>query len=363
MCCEVFRERESIVVRFTTQGLIRAGGRLRRPALAVAAACAALCAAGLALVPAGGAANASAATAPANTAIQATLPPPASTLQQITNFGPNPTGLLMYLYVPQHVRPHPAVIVAMHYCGGTGPAFFGGTEFASLADEYGFVVIYPSVTPGRAPYDCFDVSTPGALTHYGDSDPVGIVSMVHWAEENLHANRHQVFATGLSSGAMMTNVLLGDYPNVFAAGSIMSGVAFGCFATTDGTLWNADCANGLIDKTGQQWGDIVRGAYPGYHGPRPRVQIWHGTADTILFYPNFSQEVKEWSNVLHADLAYTDSPMPTWTHTVYVNRHGQVEVDAYSVAGEDHNLGFHFPDWAQYAIRFFGLTGDHGDHS
>jgi hypothetical protein len=24
--------------------------------------------------------------------------------------------------------------------------------------------------------------------------------------------------------------------------------------------------------------------------------------------------------------------------------------------GEDHNLGFHYPDWAQLAIRFFGLT-------
>jgi poly(hydroxyalkanoate) depolymerase family esterase len=287
-----------------------------------------------------------------------TLPPPASTLQQVTDFGPNPTGLLMYVYVPQHVRPHPAVIVALHYCGGTGPAFFQGTEFASLADEYGFVVIYPSVTPGRGPFDCFDVSTPGALTHFGDSDPVGIVSMVHWAEHNLHASRHRVFATGLSSGAMMTNVLLGDYPNVFKAGSVMSGVAFGCFATTDGTLWNNDCANGLIDKTGQQWGDIVHGAFPGYHGPRPPIQLWHGTADTILFYPNFGEEVKEWTNVLHAHLALTDSPMPTWTHTEYVS-HGRLEVDAYSVAGEDHNLGFHFPDWAQYAIQFFGISHTH----
>ncbi len=349
------------MVRFMKQALIARGG-LRRPMLAAGTGIAALSvAAGLALVPAGGAgatvtASHRAAAASSSAPIQANLPAPTSTLQQITDFGPNPTGLLMYVYVPQHVRPHPAVIVASHYCGGTGPAFFQGTEFASLADEYGFVVIYPSVTPGRGPFDCFDVSTPGALTHSGDSDPVGIVSMVHWAERNLHADRHQVFATGLSSGAMMTNVLLGDYPNIFKAGSVMSGVAFGCFATTDGTLWNADCANGLIDKTGEQWGDIVRGAFPGFHGKRPPIQIWHGTADTILFYPNFGEEVKEWTNVLHAHLAFTDSPMPTWTHTVYVNRHGQVEVDAYSVAGEDHNLGFHFPDWAQYAIRFFGLT-------
>jgi poly(hydroxyalkanoate) depolymerase family esterase len=266
----------------------------------------------------------------------------------------------MFLYVPAHVRPHPAIVVAVHYCGGSGPAFFNGTEFASLADIYGFIVIYPSVTRTK-PNGCFDVSTPGAFLHNGNTDPAGIVSMVRYAQTHLGASRHRVFATGISSGAMMTNVLLGDYPDVFAAGSAMSGVAFGCFAAPADVQWSNDCANGLISKTPQQWGDLVRAAFPGYHGPRPRIQLWHGTADTILFYPNFGEEVKEWTNVLHASAARTDSPMPTWTHTVYANSDGDVAVDAYSVAGEDHNLGFHFPDWAQLAIRFFGITGDDQD--
>jgi hypothetical protein len=63
------------------------------------------------------------------------------------------------------------------------------------------------------------------------------------------------------------------------------------------------------------------------------------------------------TNVLRAHLGYTGHPRPAWTHTVYVNRAGQVDVDAYSVAGETHNLGFDDPDWAQFAIRFFGLAG------
>jgi poly(hydroxyalkanoate) depolymerase family esterase len=307
---------------------------------------AAVCVAGLIAAPAAGA------------AAPAALPPPGSTLQEITNFGPNPTGLQMYLYVPQQVRPDPAVVVVMHYCTGSGPAMFASTEFASLADRYGFIVVYPSAP--RTGH-CFDVSSPGALVHDGDSDPVGIVSMVRYAEQHLHADRHRVFATGISSGAMMTDVLLGDYPGVFRAGSVMSGVPFGCFATTDGSLWNSACANGDIIKTPQEWGDLVRAADPGYRGPRPRVQLWHGTADAILFYPNFGEETKQWTNVLGTRLAYTDHPQPTWTHTVYVNRAGQVRVDAYSVAGETHNLGFDYPDWAQLAVRFFGLTGGHGD--
>ena len=209
----------------------------------------------------------------------------------------------MHLYVPPTVAPHPAIVVVLHYCTGSGPAMFTGTQFASLADRDGFIAIYPS-----APRDghCFDVSSPGALTHNGNSDPVGIVSMVRYVQQHNHADRHRVFATGISSGAMMTNVLLGDYPDVFAAGSAMSGVPFACFATTDGSMWNNTCSSGNLIRTGLEWGDLVRGAFPSFHGLRPRMQLWHGTADSILFYPNFGEEVKQWTNVLGTCRSHTD---------------------------------------------------------
>jgi acetylxylan esterase len=289
-------------------------------------------------------------------AAPASLPPPASTLRLISDFGHNPTGLRMYLYVPRRVRPHPAVVVAMHYCTGSGPAMFAKTEFASLADRYGFVVVYPSVP--RAGH-CFDVSSLAATTHSQAyySDPGTIVAMVQWTERHLNADPHRIFATGVSSGAEMTAVLLGDYPNVFRAGSVMSGVPFGCFGTVAGP---EACVHGTIAMTAQKWGDMVRLAYPSYRGPRPPIQLWHGTADTTLYYPDFRDEIRQWTNVLGARLARTDHPKPSWTHSVYTNQSGEVAVDAYSVAGETHQLGFHFPDWAQYAIRFFGLTRDHG---
>jgi poly(hydroxyalkanoate) depolymerase family esterase len=313
--------------------------------------------AGVAAVLAASPVAAQAAVAAAPAAAPSTLPAPTAALTEVTDFGPNPTGLQMFLYVPKSVLRHPAVLVVAHYCTGSGPAMFAGTEYASLADRDGFVVVYPS-----APRDghCFDVSSASALTHNGNSDPVGIVSMVRYVERRLHGDANRVFVTGISSGAMLTNVLLGDYPDVFTAGSAMSGVPFGCFATTDGSMWNSQCANGQIIKTPQEWGGLVRGAFPGYRGPRPRMQLWHGTADTILFYPNFGEEVKEWTDVLHTTRAVTDSPRPTWTHTAYTNRFGQVEVDAYSVAGATHNVAFDEPGLDELAVEFFGLTGHCG---
>ncbi|MFL6075788.1 MAG: PHB depolymerase family esterase [Mycobacteriales bacterium] len=279
-------------------------------------------------------------------------PARAASLVEVTNFGTNPTNLRMYVYVPNNVQSHPPILVAVHYCTGSGPAFFSGTEFASLADRFGFIVVYPSATRSGS---CFDVSSPGALTHNGNSDPVGIVSMVQWVEQHDNGDSSRVYVTGASSGGMMTNVLLGDYPDVFKAGAAFMGVPFACFATTDGSMWNTQCANGQISKTPQQWGDLVRGAFPGYTGARPRMQLWHGTADTTLAYPNFGEEIKQWTNVLGVSQTpvSTDTPQSGWTHTKYGNTGNQPPVEAYSIAGVGHSLPM--SGMAAQAIRFFGL--------
>jgi poly(hydroxyalkanoate) depolymerase family esterase len=284
------------------------------------------------------------------------LAPPAlaASLTEVTNFGTNPTGLRMFEYVPNNVSAHPAILVVNHYCGGSAQAMFSGTEFASLADQNGFIVVYPSVTRSSL---CFDVSSPGALTHNGNSDPVAIVSMVGWEVQHRNGDSSRVYTTGLSSGAMMTNVLLGDYPDVFKAGAAFAGVPFACFATTDGSMWNTACANGQISKTPQQWGDLARGAFPGYTGPRPRMQLWHGTADTTLFYPNFGEEIKQWTNVLGVSQtpSFTDHPQASWTRTRYGGTGTTSPVEGISVQNGSHNILA--GGMASLALQFMGLIG------
>jgi poly(hydroxyalkanoate) depolymerase family esterase len=279
-------------------------------------------------------------------------PASAASLTEVTNFGTNPSNLRMYLYVPDRVAARPGVLVAVHYCTGSGPAYYSGTEFASLADRYGFIVIYPSATRSGS---CFDVSSPQALRHDGGSDPVGIVSMVRYVLQRNSADPNRVYVAGSSSGAMMTNVLLGDYPDVFKAGAAFAGVPFGCFATTDGSMWNSQCANGQIIRTAQQWGDAVRAAFPGYTGARPRMQLWHGTADDTLRYPNFGEEIKQWTNVLGASQtpAFTDSPQSGWTRTRYGGTGNQAPVEAISIQNGPHNILM--SGMAARAITFFGL--------
>ncbi|MDG4798089.1 PHB depolymerase family esterase [Micromonospora sp. WMMD1082] len=283
-------------------------------------------------------------------ALSVPAPASAATLTEVTSFGTNPSNLRMYLYVPDRVAPRPGLLVAIHYCGGSGPAFHSGTQFAALADRYGYLVIYPSVTRSS---QCFDVYSPQALRRGGGSDPVGIMSMVDHVRQRYPVDPARIFATGVSSGAMMTNVLLGLYPDVVAAGAAFAGVPFGCFATTGGSEWNSECANGQLIRTPQQWGDLVRNAYPGYTGARPRMQIWHGSNDEILRYPNFGEQVKQWTNVhgLSQTPTFTDTPQAGYTRTRYGGAGDTAPVEAVSMQGVPHNL----PVDAAQAVRFFGL--------
>lgn len=115
--------------------------------------------------------------------------------------------------------------------------------------------------------------------HNGGGDSETIANMVTYAVKNYGGDPNNTFVVGVSSGAMMTNVLAGAYPNVFQAGSVYSGVPDGCFAVAGSTAtedppgWNNQCADGQVSHTAAQWGDMVRSYYPNYTGPRPRMQM------------------------------------------------------------------------------------------
>jgi acetylxylan esterase len=139
--------------------------------------------------------------------------------------------------------------------------------------------------------------------------------MVKYALTKYHADPERVYATGVGSGAMMTNVLLGSCPDVFAAGAAFAGVPLGCFAGT--TSWNTACAEGRITKS------------------------------------PFDEAVKQRTDVpgLSRTPTSTDRPQPTWTRARFADSSGAVRVETVSMQGVPHNL----PVVADEAIHFFGL--------
>jgi acetylxylan esterase len=282
-------------------------------------------------------------------------PASAAALTQVTGFGNNPSNLNMYVYVPAKVAPRPALLVAVHYCSGSASAFFNGgaRDYVTAADQYGYVIVFPEATRSGS---CFDVYSPQALKRGGGSDPDGIISMVNYAKSKYNVDPTRVVVTGASSGAMMTNVLAAEYPDVFVAGTAFSGVPATCFSTGSASnTWNSQCSGGQITKTAQQWGDAARAMYPGYSGRYPRMQLWHGATDTTLSYVNFGEEIKQWTNLngISQTPAFTDSPKSAWTRTRYGSTGTQATVEGISISNTGHTLPQ--SGMIAYSIAFLGL--------
>ncbi|MGV9370293.1 extracellular catalytic domain type 1 short-chain-length polyhydroxyalkanoate depolymerase [Micromonospora tulbaghiae] len=289
--------------------------------------------------------------------IPAVQPAYAASLTEVTSFGDNPGRMRMHVYVPDARPARPATVVAMHGCGGSGPGFYSGSEFAGLADRYGFIVIYPSATQQAGFGNCFDTWSDAAKRRGGGSDPVSLVSMVRYVQQQYGADPDRVYATGSSSGGMMTNHMLALYPDVFKAGAAFMGVPFNCFAgAADYPPGSSQCTGGNMNRTPQQWGDAVRQAYPGYTGPRPRVQLWHGTNDTLVPYSLLQETIEQWTNVfgLSQNPTSTDTPQSGWNRRRYADANGTVQVEAYSIQGAGHSLPS--AGMAAAAVAFFGLT-------
>ena len=122
-------------------------------------------------------------------------------LERVTDFGPNKSNTKMYIYVPKKLADPLPIIVAIHYCHGTASSYYSGAPYPRLADQRGFIVIYP-----ESPYSdgCWDISSRGALTHDGGGDSNSIANMVNYTLNKYSGDPTKVYVLGVSSGAMMT---------------------------------------------------------------------------------------------------------------------------------------------------------------
>jgi acetylxylan esterase len=280
--------------------------------------------------------------------------------------GTEPSYISMYEYIPGTLAPNPPILVVVHYCGGSASGIFGeaqGGGIISKADAEGFIMVFPQLN-GR---NCWDVATTASLTHAtgttSGGDTKAIVDMVKY-ELSKHptANANRVYSIGSSSGAMMTEALLAVYPDVFKGGAEFAGVPAGCWSASyaESNQWSGPCAGGQVTMTAQAWGDLVRKMYPGYTGFRPRIQLWHGSADTTISPTNQTEAIKEWTNVMGLPTN------PTTTTTVTISSHSYTrqqwadpscpsitQLDAWTEANGPHGTDANMN--GQYSLPFMNL--------
>jgi polyhydroxybutyrate depolymerase len=134
------------------------------------------------------------------------------------------------LYVPASLPRHTPVplLVALHGGLGSGPHFEQQTGFDGLAEANRFIVVYPNGTPIRAGSN-EDVWNAGACCSIAAQDQenvndVGFISaLITSLEARYDINRHRVYVTGHSNGAMLGERLACQLSKQVVAIAVQSG--------------------------------------------------------------------------------------------------------------------------------------------
>ena len=266
----------------------------------------------------------------AATVLTVALPAQAATLTQVTGFGSNPGNLAMYAYRPDGLPAHTPAVVLLHGCAQNAAGYFANSGWQKYADLWKFALIVPQQSSANNSSSCFNWFETGD-TARGQGEALSIKQMVDYAKTNYGTDAGRVYVSGLSAGGAMSAVMLATYPDVFAAGSVIAGIPYRC-ATSSTTAYS--CMNPGVDKTPAQWGDLVRAAYSGYAGPRPRVAIWHGTSDYTVAVASATESRDQWTNVLGVSQTPTSTAaLPAGTS---LETYGNDAVRVYRVSGMGH---------------------------
>lgn len=164
--------------------------------------------------------------------------------------------------------------------------------------------------------------------------------------------------------------MLATWPDVFYGGAAIAGIPYDC---TTNFSQVSSCLNPGRPRAADVWGDSVRGAYPSFQGPWPKMSVWQGSADSVVNPVNATEMVKQWTDVHGTDqVADEETMVDGYPRKVYHDSRGQAVVEEFTITGGGHgtfvdpdagcgNTGAYLLDndicAAAHISTFFGLTG------
>ena len=262
------------------------------------------------------------------------------------------------LYVPRnHQAGRHSLLVMLH--GGTQDAddFAAGTRMNAFAEEYGFLVAYPSQCKGANPSLCWNWFRPEHQMR-GAGEPsiiAGITSEIV-AEHDIDPQR--VFVAGLSAGGAMADVMGATYPDLYAGVGVHSGLPYRS-ATDVASAFAAMRGDPGLQRR-------QRNPRPNSdHALRVRTIVFHGDADQIVHPSNAAMiieaQAKTGDTVERAKVRLYASQ--TYTRAVTRDRTGTAVVEQWLIHGGGHAWSGgsadgtytnpHGPDASREMLRFF----------
>ena len=284
----------------------------------------------------------------------------------------NQAGSRTYkVYVPARESDAPrAMVVMLHGCTQSADDFAAGTQMNRLADEHGFLVVYPEQAAQANASKCWNWFKPQDQLR-GAGEPSLIAGIVGEVARRHGADPRRIYVAGLSAGAAMAVVLGETYPELFAGVGAHSGLPYGSAH---------DIPSAMAAMKGGRSGMPGLKNVPGAAGsPRRKaaqavpVIVFHGDRDHTVQSTNGAhivQQAQDAHGAQAGDTAWrarTESGIATggrrFSRTVHAGPDGQTRIESWTLHGAGHAWsGGHAsgsytdstgPDASAEMVRFF----------
>jgi polyhydroxybutyrate depolymerase len=254
------------------------------------------------------------------------------------------------------------LLFSFHGLGSTGDAQRDLTKFDELAEQEGFIAVFPDATE-LDPDDYPEAELPpltGAeiqwnlggesLQYYAGIDDVGFVSdMVAWFGDNYNVDESQIYSTGMSDGALFSYLLAFNLTGTFAAIAPVCGpMPWGFEVLLEPNPTTVILTHGTDDP-------IL--AYDGYGGSGGNVT--YSVNETIDFWLDVD-EIPSETEPVETVWGPTSSDSTIVTRYVYSGGTAGTEVILFKIDGGGHT----WPSGIDYAPEFaIGKVTTHIDGS
>jgi poly(hydroxyalkanoate) depolymerase family esterase len=265
------------------------------------------------------------------------------------------------LFVPEAATdggPLPLVVM-LHGCTQDPDDFAAGTRMNELGQERGFLVLYPQQAPRSNASKCWNWFRPGDQRR-GEGEPALIAGMTRHVMATYDVDASRVYVAGLSAGGAMAAILGREYPDLFAAVGVHSGLPQG--AAHDVASAFSAMKNGPSGKRPRAAATSPRDK------PGAPAIVFHGDSDSTVHPVNGQHVIADLvQQAAAATPERSTQAQPAasrgFTRTTYRDAQGRSHAELWEVHGAGHawsggsSAGSYTdaagPDATREMLRFF----------